>query len=131
MDGEEERRRAKRGSVFLIEHQFIVGDHIRQKYAVLLEDFSPRRPTVWVAFTTSNTRFRDRPTAVAVEKGNMDCWDDISVIDLNNMWELGVDQVVGENSTYQGQLPREIIDQMNIAIEFVDCDMGTQIRIRP
>ena len=61
----------------------------------------------------------------------MDCWDDISVIDLNNMWELGVDQVVGENSTYQGQLPREIIDQMNIAIEFVDCDMGTQIRIRP
>jgi len=118
----------KKGSIILF-HKFQFIDSAKAKYAVLMESWDNNRDTIIFFLTTSNTRFKDKKWTVIIPVGTVSGLATESLVDCNNWWELPKDQIQG--SKYIGDLPKEIIDQIDKAVTYaMKIPMDIVIRLR-
>lgn len=126
-----QKAKAKRGAVYLV-HRFRFSERSRpvSKYFALLEGYGEGKRDLIVAFFTSRTEFHYRRTTVLVAANVIPGIVEPSLLDCGNWRILPSSQLFSGKVRYLGQLPSEVVDQVDDAIEHIkDIDEATWLRM--
>jgi hypothetical protein len=124
--------RARRGAVFLFHRVKFQGDpRVHQKYCVLMEGYDPAKHTLIVAFCTSRTEFYYQPSTVLIEWGHLPGLVEPTLVQLDNYREIPTRHLFSRRCMYVGQLPQELLVQVDNALEHLQwsVDEATWLRM--
>jgi mRNA-degrading endonuclease toxin of MazEF toxin-antitoxin module len=119
---------AKRGAVYLF-HRYKFKDVEKAKYCVLFEDYREGAESVIVAFTTSRLESLAYPTVVEIPNGTIDDITGASALQCDNHHEIEASKLFSTNVKYLGQLPENILEEIDEAIEYVEAPEHIIIRM--